>query len=264
MKAAPLAIAQITDTHLLASEAGTLLGVPTADTCAAVLQQVGSLHPQPDLLLLTGDLSQDESVASYHRLQSLLKPLGIPSYWLPGNHDVLAAMQAGLPAPPLSADKILNAGGWQLLLLNSAVPGKVSGYLSPETLAQLEQNLTAARDRPTLIAFHHPPLPVGAAWIDQSRLQNAAELFSVLDRHPQVRLVISGHVHQDSRQQRGSVCYLTAPSTCVQFKPNCDRFTLDDRSPGFRLLYLYPDGSFETQIQRVPLSLNLNLAATGY
>lgn len=40
-----------------------------------------------DLLLLTGDLSQDESMHSYLKLRELIEGLLIPTYWIQGNHD---------------------------------------------------------------------------------------------------------------------------------------------------------------------------------
>ncbi|NJR64597.1 MAG: 3',5'-cyclic-AMP phosphodiesterase, partial [Leptolyngbyaceae cyanobacterium CRU_2_3] len=42
------------------------------------------------------------------------------------------------------------------------------------------------------------------------------------------------------------------PSTCVQFSPNSDEFAIDpEGQPGWRLLTLYPDGRYETVVQRV-------------
>jgi Icc protein len=95
-------------------------------------------------------------------------------------------------------------------------------------------------------------------------LQNSEDLFAVLDRHPQVKLVIFGHIHQNFQQQRQDVEYLGTPSTCVQFEPQSSNFSLDNMQPGFRLLDLYPDGTWKTQVERVVYGHQLDLAATGY
>jgi Icc protein len=88
--------------------------------------------------------------------------------------------------------------------------------------------------------------------MDAIGLQNREALFAILDRHPQVKLVVFGHIHQAFDRSRRGVRYLGAPSTCVQFSPNSDEFAIDaEAQPGFRLLTLYPDGNYETSVQRV-------------
>jgi 3',5'-cyclic-AMP phosphodiesterase len=246
----PLVIAQITDTHLFADEDQTMKGCPTVLSFQAVLNSVEKF--QPDLILLTGDLSQDETIASYHQLRSRITPLSIATYWIPGNHDQsLADMGQVLSTAPFSSQKFFQKGGWQFVLLNSMLHQQVHGELSAETLETLEQQLSLS-SLPTLIALHHPPLAIASAWMDAISLQNRQDLFAVIDRHPQIKLVIFGHIHQEFDRMRQGVRYLGAPSTCVQFSPNADEFAIDgDRQPGFRLLRLYPDGQFETVVQRI-------------
>jgi 3',5'-cyclic-AMP phosphodiesterase len=264
VQASPLLIAQVTDIHLFANPSQELLKLPTAKSFQVVLEQLQSLFPQPDVLLLTGDLSQDETPESYQYLQNLLQPLGIPTYWLPGNHDQPSVMQQVLNRAPISPQKSFFAGDWQFILLNSAVPGCVHGQLSRESLDWLELQLQQSREQPTLIALHHPPFPVNSAWLDRISLGNAEELFAVVDRHPQVRLVVFGHIHQEFERSRHGVHYLGCPSTCIQFLPQSETFGLDDKQPGFRLLNLYPNGSFQTKVERVAFSHQLDTAAIGY
>ena len=264
MTPSPLFVAQVTDIHLFADEKQELLGMPTTQSLQAVLQQLRALNPQPDLLLLTGDLSQDGTVASYQRLQAALIPLRIPTYWLPGNHDHLPMMQQVLHCPPVMPDKAFHHGGWKFLLLNSGVPDCVYGQISDESLEWLESQLETLPQSPTLISFHHPPFVVNSQWLDTSTLKNPEALFSVIDRYPQVRLVVFGHIHQEFQRQRKGVTYLGTPSTSIQFEPQSDRFSLDSAQPGFRLLKLYQDGSWQTQVKRVEFARQLDLAASGY
>ncbi|QZZ23504.1 3',5'-cyclic-AMP phosphodiesterase [Leptothermofonsia sichuanensis E412] len=260
----PLRVVQITDIHLFADTSQRLLGLLTLDSFQAALRQIMALEPRPDLFLLTGDLSQDGKPESYEMLRNLLTPLGIPTYWLPGNHDALASMEQILSNEVISPQKSFAVGGWHFLLLNSQVPGCVHGYLGVETLTWLDEQLQLIGDRPTLVGFHHPPFKVGSDWLDGSTLKNPSALFSVLDRHPQVKLVLFGHIHQEFSSQRRGVFYLGAPSTCIQFEPESEEFALGDEYPGFRLLYLYPDGNWLTTVERVNYSHQPDLAATGY
>lgn len=263
-QATPLLVAQVTDIHLFADAKQELLGLRTLASFQAVLARLQALQPQPDLLLLTGDLSQDETPESYQLLHSLVSPLGIPTYWLPGNHDCLPVMQQVLTEPPIFPHKAFGVGNWSFLLLNSGVPGYVHGFLSPASLDWLDWQLDLVGNRPTLVALHHPPFMVDSRWLDGSTLQNPEELFAVLDRHPQVKLVLCGHIHQELERERQGVRYLTTPSTCIQFKPQSNKFSLDEVEPGFRLLKLYPDGRCETKVERVDYAFEPNFASTGY
>ena len=92
-----LHVVQITDPHLFADADGELRGVNTAGSLAAVLHAVRRRDWPPDLIVLTGDLAQDESRGAYQRLRHLLEPLDVPVLSLPGNHDDPALM-SGLPA----------------------------------------------------------------------------------------------------------------------------------------------------------------------
>lgn len=245
-----LLIAQLTDTHLFANEFQEMLNCPTGQSFRSVVERVNSWVPRPDILLLTGDLSQDETPESYEQLRSLLTPLEIPTYWIPGNHDNLPTMQAILRDQWISPIRSFQRQGWQVILLSSLVPGCVDGELSTEDLGWLDRQLEAVR-LPTLVALHHPPIAIASEWMDGIGLRNSEALYEVLDRHPQVKIVLFGHIHQEFVGERNGVTYLGSPSTCVQFKPLRREFTVDELQPGFRLLKLDPDGQFATQVERV-------------
>ena len=87
--------------------------------------------------------------------------------------------------------------------------------------------------------------------MDKIKLQNPDEFYAIIDRYPQVKLVLFGHIHQAFEQQRRGVSYLGSPSTCVQFKPESVEFAIDSIQPGFRLLTFNSDGTLETKIERV-------------
>ncbi|PPS46057.1 3',5'-cyclic-AMP phosphodiesterase [Chroococcidiopsis sp. TS-821] len=265
MNQSPLSIAQVTDIHLFADEKQELLGINTTKSFQAVVERLISLQNKIDALLVTGDLSQDGTPTSYQRLQHLLVPLNKPTYWIPGNHDDFAVMQQILNQAFILPQKEFTWGGWNFVLINSAVPGNVRGHLSETTLAWLERQLVARKTQPTLIALHHPPFAVNSLWLDRSILENADEFFAILDRHPQVKLVLFGHIHQEFHCQRNGVHYLGSPATSVQFEPHSTQFALRPEYPGFRLIQLYPNGRWLTQIERVACSeYILDLAATGY
>jgi len=259
-----ITIAQVTDMHLFASEQKRLLGMPTTESFHAVIERLKKLREELDLLLLTGDLSGDSTPQSYGNLQSLLSPLFLPSYWLPGNHDDFLAMNEVLNLGLVSRRKCFERGGWNFILLDSSVVGEVHGYLDEKTLEWLDLQLGMTVDKPTVIALHHPPFKVNSRWLDSSSLQNSKDFFAVLDKYPQVRLVLFGHIHQEFYTQREGVDYLGTPSTCVQFQPGSKKFALDQKPPGFRLMKLFPNGTWESWIERVPYFHSVEPAANGY
>ncbi|CCH65799.1 3',5'-cyclic-nucleotide phosphodiesterase [Richelia intracellularis HM01] len=260
----PVSVAQITDIHLFADENQELLGIPTKDSFCAVIEHLGNLDTEIDMLLLTGDISGDGSPESYENLQNLLYPLRLPTYSVPGNHDCSNVMKEVLNLKLFSRRKSFERGGWNFILLNSCISEQAHGYLSIETLDWLDAQLTILDSKPTLIALHHPPFLINSQWLDKSRLQNPEDLFAIIDRHSYIKLVICGHIHQEFQYQRYQVNYLSTPSTCIQFQPNSPDFTLDDKQPGFRYLKLYSNGDWESWVERVPFLYPLNLSNTGH
>ncbi len=241
-------VLQITDTHLFADPSAVLKGVNTSATLERVLGVIERDHQQAACMLVTGDLSQDETAESYHRLRDRLSALGMPSYWLPGNHDRPDLLAA---ANPTALQTQLIFGNWQILLLNSRVAGEVFGYLDDAQLQLLTTALQQNPDKHTLLALHHHVAPVASAWMDGSLVQNADALARVLALHSNVRGIIHGHVHQAKEYTFANLPVMATPSTCVQFAPDSDEFLLDKQRPGFRILKLHDDGKIVSKVVRV-------------
>ncbi|MCE6984277.1 phosphodiesterase, partial [Pseudomonas frederiksbergensis] len=75
-------LVQLTDSHLFADPQGTLLGMNTRDSLQRVIERVRAEQPRIDLVLATGDLSQDGSLASYASFRDLTASLKAPARWL--------------------------------------------------------------------------------------------------------------------------------------------------------------------------------------
>lgn len=257
-----LSIAQLTDIHLFADDRQSVLGVSPLKSFQAVLERLRSMRQDIDLLLLTGDLSGDGKLESYETLQELVASLELPVYWLSGDRDNASAMEEVLNLRLVSRRKSFERGNWNFVLLDSSVPGIEQGYLSIESLKWLDSQLRIALHKPTVVALHHPPFPIDSDWLDKSSLYNCEDFFAVLDKHPQVKLVLFGHIHQEFCTLRNNIHYLGTPSTCVQFQPGSSKLALDQKSPGFRILNLYPNGSWETCVERVSCCNQVGLTAS--
>lgn len=241
-----------------------MLDIDTDQSLQAVLALLRAGPTRPDVLLVTGDIADSGSALAYRRLSAATAGLAPEVRWLPGNHDHVPTLRATL-AGDARLQRQLLLPGWQIIMLDSTIPGAVGGAVSSAELAALAQCLRAEPQRHALVCLHHPALPVGCAWLDRQRVANADELWAVLDAAPQVRGVLSGHVHQVSEQWRGDVAVFTSPSTCVQFAPGSDGFLVDSAAPGYRWLELHADGRIATGVERVTgMRFQADLTATGY
>ena len=259
-------VVQLTDTHLCHSRGGTLLGMDTDHSLQAVIDLVKKERPAVDLLLGTGDLADGGAGPAYERLQEYFDQLTSDNYWLPGNHDSRAKMEAAATSD-MRLCREIRAGRWQILLLDSQVHGQVGGGLGVAELELLEQALQSAQELGlhTLVCLHHQPVIIGCDWLDQQMVSDAPAFFAVLDRYPGVRAVLWGHIHQEIDRQRNGVRLLASPSTCVQFAPGSARFKADDQPPGYRWLDLHSDGRIETAVSRVrDVQFVVELDSGGY
>lgn len=255
---------QLSDSHLFADEQGKLLGLNTEFSLSKVLELIRVEQPAIDLVLATGDLSQDGTAASYIRFHQHMQQFKAPVYWLPGNHDLTDVMARGQVAGQISPC-VVDMGNWRVVMLDSTIRGKVPGYMSPQELQFLRQSLASAGERHVLIALHHQPVPVGAAWLDTQIVGNADDFWAEIDLCPQVRAVIWGHVHQVHERLRNNVQLMSVPSTCVQFKPGSEDFAVDSENPGYRWLDLHADGRIDTCVSRVTgVTFEVDYRIKGY
>jgi Icc protein len=243
---------QVTDPHLFGDPATELYGVNTADSLRLTLAAALADGPAPDAVLVTGDIGDDMSAEAYAHFRRTLQDCGAPVFCLPGNHDDPALMTTLLDGDGFQYCGRARIGGWGLVLLDTHVPGRPHGRLAAAELERLDAELRALDDAPVLVALHHPPLPVGSAWLDGVGLTNGDAFLDVLDRHSNVRCVLAGHVHQEFDAPRGGVRILATPSTCAQFTPRTERCVMDRRPPGYRWLSLHADGSLTTRVGWLP------------
>jgi Icc protein len=217
---------QLSDPHLLADSAGLYRQRRPWVRLRQVLRQAQATAPLPELLLISGDLCQDETWAGYAQLCRLLEPWPTPVALLPGNHDHPQLLRAALGRRAVLAPALVPCGDGWLLLLNSHRPGCTAGWLGAPQLAWLERQIDQltlqVEALPLLVAVHHPPVPIGDAGMDAIGLQDAAPLLELLRRAPGLQAVVFGHVHQYWQGRlsgREEVPLLGCPSTLCGFGP---------------------------------------------
>lgn len=244
-------VVQFSDPHLFTDKAHCLLGMNTEDSFQQVLALLTEEQPDRELLLITGDIAQAPSPQTYQRFYEAVSALETPHYWLQGNHDLDAMFNDSRHTPSCITPCVIERSNWTILMLNSSVDHEVAGRFSRSELEWLENQLQLSHGRHVMVTMHHHPLPVGSAWLDHHMLAETRKFWAVIDRFPNVRAIVHGHVHQAVDKLYGRVRILGCPSTCIQFKPGSREFALDKRPPGYRWLNLMPDGRIETAVSRL-------------
>jgi Icc protein len=258
----PVVIAQLTDLHIADAGVRTLGGVdsiPRAEVAAAWLT---ALDPRPDLVLLTGDIGQNGTVAEYVALRRIFAGTGLRIRLLPGNHDDRDAMRTALgdtgwvamDGPFIQAmDEV---GGLVVFSLDSLDPGKVSGRLCDQRLDWLGDRLGAAAGAPALVALHHPPFASGLDLLDGMALDGREALGTLIRRgSPTIKAVLCGHLHRPLSTVWAGTLGFAAPSSGRPFglslAPGIN-IGWSDEAAGAALHWWTPQGGLVSHVVAFP------------
>jgi Icc protein len=239
-------IAQITDCHLPADPGQGYRGIDPYKNLQTLLKKVKSL--KPDLVLASGDLSEDGSQVSYTALKHLLDSIDAPVLALPGNHDDAALLAQVFPGSPVDGIQVTDHGYWQIIRMDSCIPGEPHGHFSAALLTKLESVLARDINRPRLLVLHHQPLLVGSPWIDKYRLFEPEPFLQVIDNYQDIKAVVWGHIHQVFEVDRNGTAMLGGPSSAINGLPGAQKFTAGQPGPACRWLELEMDGTVRTRI----------------
>lgn len=204
-------LAQISDTHVRADDGGR--AAAQMKRAMAQAKEYGA-----DVILLTGDLVNDQREDEYAVLAEAIADPPAPLYLMPGNHDDCGLIRRTFPQHLyLSHEGPLHFAiehfPIRIIALDDTVPGETHGLLRRSGLEWLESMLSAERGRPTLVALHHPPFLTHDLLFDTIGLLDAEEFATVISRHRQVLRVICGHHHRVAFGQAAHAPVIVAPST---------------------------------------------------
>ena len=217
-----LHLAQLSDLLVQAPGATNDLGDDSYAALAAAGERVTGLAPQPDVVVLTGDLTDHGTPEERAQLLELLAPLPMQLLPVAGNHDERLGLADAFPdidttGPAPFWQWTRDLGEVRLIGLDTTIEGRHDGELCATRLEWLDAELTAAPEQPTVIAMHHPPFETGIWWMDAGALRTGGDAMqAVVGRHPQVRRVLCGHHHRSIVTSWGPTVVSVAPSTSHQ------------------------------------------------
>lgn len=233
---------------MFAAADGELRGIVTGESLQQVLDHYQAGDWRADRVCITGDLIQDDSSGAYERFRELLLPLNMRMHCIPGNHDVRDLMRPVCSRPPFSYCAKEEIRNWLVIGLDSCISGEAGGEIAADELTRLKEIISASSAKHVMVCLHHPPIPMGSAWLDTVGLKNSDQLFEYLQESGKVRLLIFGHAHQAYDTQHCGIQVIGTPSTCRQFKPDSEEFDVDDHPPAYRRITLHADGSTENEL----------------
>ena len=241
-------LVQLSDLHLRPGDPG-----PEAKLRRA-LGAVAAMDPQPDAVLVSGDIADVPEPEVYARAREMLDGVGLPLMAIPGNHDDRDLLVAAFGPVPVTG----RAGPLRVLGVDTSRPGRAGGRLEDHDLEWLDAELGADTGTPTVVAMHHPPVLSGIRALDAIGLPAADRVAAadLLRRHPQVQTVACGHVHRMMATALGGASVVIAPGVSSQLR--LDLRPADDlpiemtAEPSGLALHVLVDGGIRSHFQPVP------------
>lgn len=213
-------VAQLSDTHITSDR---------FDEAALRLQKavdhILKLPVLPDVVFVTGDCVNNGQFAEYEIFKGLLRPLSMPIYVIPGNHD---SRQQMLSLFPEQGDQALegfiqftvDTGDLRLIALDTHTVSRDEGNLCEKRLHWLDQRLAEQPNQPTIIFMHHPPVMMGLEIMDRMGLMDADAFLEVIGRHHQIERIVTGHVHMALTRRFAGSIVMSCPSTMHAMLPD--------------------------------------------
>ncbi|SDG73382.1 3',5'-cyclic AMP phosphodiesterase CpdA [Pedobacter terrae] len=265
-----LRVAHITDVHLK-----NQFNAPAR--FAKCLHHLQAQSPKVDLVLNGGDIVFDmnkENISTINEQWKLVQETmknecSIPVRYCLGNHDIwwnedskgdvfygkkYAMDKLGLVKPYYS----LIQNGWKIIVLDSTHLDIDStwyiGKLGDEQFNWLKNELENTPKTTPVMVMSHIPILTALLMIEDNIVNkwtmlggdmhtDTAKIINLFYQHPNVKLCLSGHLHMRDKVVYNNVTYLCNGAVSGAWWEGNRRET----APGYGLIDLYEDGSFEEQ-----------------
>ena len=236
-------IAQISDCHIRSGPSPFDRLVDSTETLKQVVSHLVNNKVKPDVVLATGDLTESGTKEEYSALIELLSPLDLPVLPIPGNHDEYPQFKNSLNhylpenLPATHCSYVNEDYPLRLIGLDTSLSGRHDGDFDDERFEWLEKKLLEAPEAPSVIFTHFPPFSSGIHFMDISGLKNSDRFCSLVEKNPQVKLVVSGHLHRSIATTIGTSAASVCPSTSHQLGLELDptQGSLINEPPSYQL-----------------------------
>lgn len=242
-------IAHITDIHITETGKKAYDIADTGAKLALCVDHINRLKPQPDLVLITGDITYSGLPEEARHAASLLNGLNYPFYIIPGNHDDRTTLRSAFSRDqrPSSDQNFIQyvIKGYPIRMIGvDSVDAAPGGRICPARATWLAERLAEEKEQPTIIFMHHPPVKCGVLETDEDGFVGADRLGDIIEKYSNIQRILCGHIHLETHVRWRGTVVSTAPSTGLRLgldltlkKPS--EFYLD--APGYQLHFWHPE-----------------------
>lgn len=265
-------VAHISDTHLL-GEGRPLYGkVNTIENLGQAMAQLERSAAHPQAIVFTGDLADLGEPDAYERLKAIVEPpaarMGAQIIWVMGNHDERPDYSRLLFGEESTApqDRVYDIDGLRIISLDTTVPGYHHGELEDSQLEWLAGILSTPAPHGTLIAVHHPPIPVPLLEaMGMLELFDQPKLAAVV-RGTDVRGILAGHLHYSTHSMFAGVPVSVASATCYTLDLSAEDRVLSgvDAGQAFNIVHVYEEQIVHSTVPVGDLTEVTGVPASGW
>lgn len=167
----------------------------------ATLDRVLSSPNKPDLLVLSGDLTDHGDAESFAKIAAHLRAVLCPVLPLVGNHDTREELLAAFPDTPVEdgfVHYVVEREGLRIICLDTFEPGRHGGAFCDRRRDWLQGKLEEGAGSPCVIFMHHPPVVSGIDWMDPAPDEEWIANFAAAVRGHDgaIQSIHCGHLHR--------------------------------------------------------------------
>lgn len=149
----------------------------------------------PDVVLVTGDLTEDGLTREFQEIAAQLKRLKAGKViYVSGNHDYRSTGYL-LFRQFFPFSQVTEVGNAVIIVVSSARPDRDDGEVGYRQNLWLEKTLAEHQDKLKIVAIHHHIIPVPDTGADQITVIDAGDVLRSLAK-AKVDLVLCGHRHR--------------------------------------------------------------------
>lgn len=216
MGGVPLLIVQLTDIHI-GFDPEARPEELNRTRFRAALTRVIETPNVPDLLVLSGDLTDRGDRDSFEKIEDLLEKVPCPILPLVGNHDTREGLLHAFPECPREngfIHYVHEAAGLTIVCLDTLEPGRHGGAFCEARRDWLRGKLDEAAGKPVVIFMHHPPVVSGIDWMDPAPDESWIELFAagVAGHEDHILAIHCGHLHRPLATSFRGIPLMVTPS----------------------------------------------------
>ena len=197
--------------------------------------------------MITGDLIDKPFEKELRAIFPHLANINSPWYFAFGNHDVcvggyltkkLYLSMVRENNSNFTFDKpyysFVPKKGYKVIVLDGIIDTEITGqgYIYPEQLKWLDEELKASQKDIVLIFMHVPLIEPYSA--SHHQMRNSAQVMSIIEKYKNPIGVFTGHYHAAKVTQKGNVLYVSSPALVTY--PNAFRL-IDVKEKGNRVIF---------------------------